>query len=113
MPKSSTAVPKYRKHRSSGQAVVTINGRDHYLGPHGTKASKLEYDRLVNQWLVTGRDSNFGLPAHETGSITVAELIKRFRKHCEKRYRRDDGSQTGSIETIKAIMKRLRARYGD
>ena len=48
MPKLSTAVPKYRKHRASKQAVVTINGRDHYLGPHGTKASRLKYDRLVN-----------------------------------------------------------------
>lgn len=113
MPKLSTAVPKYRKHRASGKAVVTINGRDHYLGPYGTKASKLEYDRLINQWLVTGRDDNFGLPEHETGTITVAELINRFRKHCEKRYRRDDGSPTGAIETIKAIMKRLRKRYGD
>ncbi len=112
MPKLSTAVPKYRKHRASGRAVVTINGRDHYLGPHGTKASRLEYDRLINQWLVTGRDSRYGLPEHETG-CTVAELINRFRKQCEKRYRRDDGSQTGSIETIRAVMKRFRARYGD
>jgi hypothetical protein len=34
--------PKYRKHRASGQAVVTLNGHDYYLGPHGTKASKAE-----------------------------------------------------------------------
>ncbi|WP_145080120.1 hypothetical protein [Aureliella helgolandensis] len=51
MPKLITAVPKYRKHRRSGQAVVSINGRDHYLGPHGTKASKLEYAGLsTNGW---------------------------------------------------------------
>lgn len=92
---------------------MTINGKDHYLGPHGTKASHLEYDRLINQWLVTGRDERFGVPDEELGEITVAELINRFRKHCEKRYRRDDGTPTGSIETIKAIMKRLRKRYGD
>ena len=84
MPKLSTSVPKYRKHRASGKAVVTINGRDHNLGPHGTKASKHEYDRLINQWLVTGRDDSFGLPEHEMGAITVSELIKRFRKHCFK-----------------------------
>lgn len=113
MPKLTTAVPKYRKHRASRQALVTINGKDHYLGPHGTKASRLEYDRLINQWLVTGRDERFGIPDQELGEITVAELINRFRKHCEKRYRRDDGTPTGSIETIKAIMKRLRKRYGD
>ncbi len=29
-------VPKYRLHRPTGQAVVTLNGRDTYLGKHGT-----------------------------------------------------------------------------
>lgn len=49
MPKLSNSVPKYRKHRASGQAVVTLDGRDFYLGPHNTKSSKLEYDRLKDQ----------------------------------------------------------------
>lgn len=39
MPRLANAVPKYRKHKQSGQAIVTINGRDHLLGPHNTKAS--------------------------------------------------------------------------
>ena len=47
MPWSNNHLPKYRKHRSSGQAVVTLNGRDFYLGPHGTKASKIQYDRTA------------------------------------------------------------------
>ncbi len=34
MPRLTQAVPKYRKHRASGQAIVTISGQDHYLGPH-------------------------------------------------------------------------------
>ena len=113
MPKLTVAVPKYRKHRASGQAIVTVNGRDHYLGPHKSKASKLEYDRLVNQWLVTNRDPRFGLPVHQNAALTVAELINKYRFHCEKHYRNADGTPTGSIETIKAIMKRLRERYGD
>ena len=59
MPRLVNAVPRYRKHRRSGQAVVTIRGRDHYLGPYGTKASRLEYDRLVpSGWLVGGRRSS-------------------------------------------------------
>ena len=28
--------PSYRLLKSSGQAVVTIDGRDHYLGKHGS-----------------------------------------------------------------------------
>jgi hypothetical protein len=93
--------------------VVAINGKCHYLGLYGSKASKLEYDRLVNQWLVSGRDSRFGVSDDDSGEITVTELINKFRLYCEKRYRRDDGTPTGSIQTIKAIMKRLRQRYGD
>ena len=47
MPKLVKAPPKYRHHKGSGQAVVTIQGQDHYLGPWRSKASKLEYDRLA------------------------------------------------------------------
>ena len=49
MPRLPQAVPKYQKHRASGQAVVRLNGQDFYLGPHGTKPSKLEYDRVISR----------------------------------------------------------------
>ena len=54
MPKLTRALPKYRLHRASGQAVVAFNGRDFYLGPHATKTSKIEYDRLIGEWLAHG-----------------------------------------------------------
>ena len=41
MPRLSHALPKYCKHRGSGQAVITLNGRDFYQGSHNTKASKI------------------------------------------------------------------------
>ncbi len=47
----SQRIPKYRHHKPSGLAVVTINGRDFDLGPHGTEESKAEYDRLVHDVL--------------------------------------------------------------
>jgi len=32
MPRLMTdRIPKYRKHKASGQAVVTLDGKDHYL----------------------------------------------------------------------------------
>jgi hypothetical protein len=46
MPRLTNSEPKYRKHRASGQAIVTLSGKDHYLGRYGTKASEREYDRL-------------------------------------------------------------------
>jgi hypothetical protein len=76
MPTLSKQIPSYRKHRGSGQAVVSLNGRDFYLGPHGTKASKLEYDRLIGEWLQQGRQIQ---PGAAGGDLSVVELIARWR----------------------------------
>jgi hypothetical protein len=37
----------YRLHKYLGQAIVTLNARDFLLGPHGSRASKSKYNRLV------------------------------------------------------------------
>ena len=74
MPKLTQAVPQYRKHRASGQAIVSIGGQDVYLGPYGTKASKVEYDRLIGEWLA----GHGTLPPK--GSLTeptVTDLVSR------------------------------------
>ena len=46
-------VPHYRKH-VSGQARVTINGRDYPLGKYGSKESKAKYSRLETFTGLTG-----------------------------------------------------------
>ncbi len=51
MQERTPRLPRYRRHKPSGQAVVTLSGQDYYLGPYGTKASKTEYDRLTAEWL--------------------------------------------------------------
>jgi hypothetical protein len=38
MPTRRDSLPKYRKHKASGQAVVELNGRVHYLGPLALKS---------------------------------------------------------------------------
>ena len=82
MPRLTNSVPKYRKHRASGQAFVELSGHRHYLGPHGTKASKHEYDRLVAEWLAAGRSPTYGVPEAELsiGGFLVAYLTyaKRY-----------------------------------
>ncbi|QDV63054.1 site-specific integrase [Crateriforma conspicua] len=107
MPKLTSAVPKYRKHRASGQAVVTINGRDHYLGPHGSKTSVAEYDRIVGEYLVRGR-----LPQVDTHAITVTEVIARFWQHARKHYVKD-GKPTQEQTILKSVLRPLRRLYGD
>jgi hypothetical protein len=49
IPRLTHSNPTYRKHRASGQAVVTIDGRCFYLGPWKTKSSKIEYDRIIGE----------------------------------------------------------------
>jgi len=51
----AVGVPSHRRHKPTGQAVVTLSGKDYYLGRWNTKASRAEYDRLIGEWLVGGR----------------------------------------------------------
>jgi hypothetical protein len=52
-------VPSYRLHKASGQAVVVLGGRSHYLGKFGTADSKAEYQRLTGEWLA----NSYRIPA--------------------------------------------------
>jgi integrase len=107
MPRLSHALPKYGKHKASGQAVVTLNGRDHYLGSHGTKASKVQYDRLISEWLQCDRK----LQPVGGGEITIVELCARYLRFAERYYVKD-GRCTGVTPAVKACIKILRLWYG-
>ena len=95
MPKPTRSYPAYTKHRASGQAVVTLDGRDIYLGRHSSKASRVEYDRLIAEWLVAGRRH----PA--ATDLTVAELAVRFLEHAQTYYRHPDGTPTSELSAYK------------
>ena len=43
MPKLRNKLPSYCQHKASGQAVVTLDGHDYYLGKHGTPRSREKY----------------------------------------------------------------------
>lgn len=109
MPKLVNRVPKYRKHRASGQAVVTIDGKDHYLGPHGTAVSKREYDRLVSEWLQNGRRAPAG-PEGVAG-LTVTELVAQYWQFA-KGYYRKGGKPSGTLDHIKVALRHLKQTYG-
>lgn len=107
MPRLSKALPKYRKHRASGKAVVTLDGKDFYLGPHGTKASKLEYDRLIGEWLTNGR--RLPVEAKES-SITIVQLCAEYWRF-SKTYYVKNGKATDEQAGVKAAIKYLKASY--
>ena len=104
---SSKSLPKYRKHKASGQAVVTLSEKDHYLGPYGTNASKLEYDRLIGEWLAGGR----ALPSFNSArTISTIELCAAYWKFC-KTYYVKNGKPTDEQAGVKAAIKYLKAAY--
>lgn len=100
MPGRSFRTPSYRLHKSSGQAVVTLDGRDVYLGAYGSDASRSAYDRVVAEWLVNGRRL-----ADQDG-ITVAELVVRDLEFVDRRYRSREPAN------IRFALKPVREVYG-
>lgn len=108
MPRLVYQIPKYRKHKASGQAVVTIGGKDHYLGPYGTKASHMLYDRLVAEFLAAGRQV---IEPAKAESITVVEVLAAFWRHC-KAYYVKDGKPTNEQDAFRLIIRDVRKLYG-
>src|SRR6476646_3290606 len=68
-------LPSLRRHRPTSQAVVTLSGKDHYLGiwPANRKspppAIQLAYKRLIAEWLASNRQP---LPARAAGGGTTS-----------------------------------------
>src|SRR6056297_2110808 len=97
----ASAVPLYRKH-SSGKARVTINGRDYLLGPWNSKTSIREYDRIVAEFLASGRSPSFGI---EADAYTVAMLIRDYLRHCKAYYGNGANSE---LHRVKYSLRPLR-----
>jgi len=108
MPRLVNSNPRYCRHKSSGQAVVTLDGKDYYLGPWGTKASKAEYDRLIGVWLTGGRQ----MPGGHASDLTVTEVVARFWEHAKTYYRHPDGSPTSEIRAYRPALAILNRVYG-
>src|SRR5438105_3457899 len=79
----SKRMPKYCRHKASGQAVVRIDSRDHYLGKYGSSESRAEYNRLLTGWgaeqeLVPGsvHDSLKKVAGLRKGKTTAPEMPK-------------------------------------
>jgi len=100
-------VPSYRRHKPTGQAVVTLSGKDHYLGKWNTAASRAEYDRLIGEWLAAGRC----WPTVAQADLTVAEVALRYWRFAESYYVKN-GVPSPFLTTIRLALRHLRKVYG-
>ncbi len=101
-------VPNYRRHKATGQAVVTLDGRDFYLGKWGTAASRAEYNRLIAEWI--SHDGT--LPTSGGSDFSVVELLAAFARHAKRYYVKPDGQPTSELGNYKRLIGRIKGLYG-
>lgn len=104
----SKGIPKYCKHKRSGKAYVTLNGKQIPLGHHGTKASRENYDQIIKEWLAAGRQ----LP-HELQStpITVNGLCLAFLENAAEYYVKNS-RRTAEYDAYVSAARLLKESFG-
>lgn len=115
MPRPRNAVPTYRLHKQSGQAIVTLNvngkRRDVTLGLYNSPESKEEYRRVL-----ANLESLSAAPAPVPAALdlTVNELCLRYWKHAETYYPNDhEGKPASELADIKYAIREFRGFFGD
>src|SRR4051812_8248043 len=113
MPRLTRWIPTYRKHRATGQAVVTLGYRDFYLGPYGTKVSRNEYDRIVGEWLNQGRQLRRQLTGQTSAAqeLCVNQLIVAYLNFAQEYYRKR-GRLTSEYTAIVCALRHVKRLYG-
>jgi hypothetical protein len=110
MPYNPHHVPVYRHKKSRDLAVVTINGRDIYLGKFNSIESRHKYDKLIQEWLASGRVLTSATPLDEE-AFSVAELIVAYMKHAKVYYQKDE-KPTSPLHNVEDAMTYLKNLYG-
>ncbi|MFM7243983.1 MAG: hypothetical protein ACKO40_07370 [Planctomycetaceae bacterium] len=119
--RSSIRVPSLRLHKASGQAVVTVRGRDIYCGKHGTAEASANYRRVIASLLASGPEVIRHLGNLRPGGrrpafrpptarpLSVAELLLAYVEHAEREY----PAPSRETEIIKSACKTARELFSD
>jgi len=116
-------VPKYRRYGQNGQyAKVVIQGREIHLGAYDSIESKAAYDRIVAEYLSSGRkipaparlstQRRLDDEANIKSVLTVAELTVSYFEFASTYYRKN-GKATSEVGWIKESLKALNKFYAD
>lgn len=111
MPPRPSKIPSYCRHRASGQAYVTIGGREHYLGVYGSPESHQKYSRLIAESFPNG-NGHRALPPSGDG-ITINELVLRYWTEFVQSYHQKDGKPSERQNDIKRAIRYVQQLYGN
>ncbi len=101
MPRKATWPPKVSLHKASGQSRVTIAGRDHYIGKHGSPEAKAAYARLIAE-LANGRAP---APKESSQGITVTDLVTRWWLSDGARYKPQGDQARQYRDAMKPLLR--------
>jgi hypothetical protein len=102
------ADPKYRYH-VSGQAVVTLDGKDFYLGKHDTPESRSRYHKLLAEYQQNGLKAPDQPQRQVNQPITVADVTAKFRESASRKYANNREEQRWYV----ARCEMLESHHGD
>lgn len=108
MSKYDNHIPKYCLHKASGQAYVTLESRDIYLGKYGAAVSRAEYDRIITEWIAAGRQ----MPT-DRETVTIGEVVAAFRRHALSYYRDADGKVGKHVANVDEAVRPLLKLYSN
>ncbi len=111
MPRTKNVLPSYLLHKSSGQARVRINGKDHLLGKFGSEESRIRYGKLISE--VAGGLSVDPLATKVTSAdsgLSVAELLLAYKRHADDYYAKD-GQKTAEVDCLNSAMRPVRELF--
>ena len=103
-----STLPRYCRHKASGQAYVWVNKKRHYLGVFGSAESKERYSRFIAELAVNPIPSS--PPAKE--EITIVELCAAYLEYAQGYYVKN-GRPSDHIGTVKRGISIVIKLYGD
>ena len=103
--------PSYRFHKARKCAVVTIHGKNHYLGPFGSPESYEAYERLLAKWRLALGSPVIGGLEDPPGELTVNAVILNYLTFASGYYRKH-GQPTDELNNLRAAMAALKKLYG-
>src|SRR5438876_1135851 len=110
-PVGSVKTPSYCHHKASDRAYVTISGKPVYLGKFNSAESRREFNRVVGEFLASGRRDPNAVP--DSAGVTVSRVIAQFLKHAKSYYRTPDGGvapEAGNYRDALMPLLRLHGR---
>jgi integrase len=109
--------PSYRLYKRTNQAVVTLDGKDYYLGDYGSTESKKKYARLVEAWLARQEprkgDAEALPPLAEIEDVpAVNEIILVYLRYAATYYKPTEEGEEKEVGCIRDALRIVKEQYG-